>query len=58
MIEFPSMKRVQEPRRDRMSLAEYIRYCSFCLENNPRITPENCLERKTGEEDIQQPFKL
>ena len=58
MIKFPSMQAVQEPRHERMSLVEYIRYCDFCLKNNPRITPENCLGRKTGEEEIQRPFRL
>ncbi len=58
MIEFPSMKGMKEPRQKKMSLVEYIDYCNFCLSNNPRITSKNCLERKTGEENIQQPFSL
>ena len=58
MIKFPSMQGVKEPRQKKMSLVEYIHYCDFCLNNNPRITPENCLDRKTGEENIQQPFSL
>jgi hypothetical protein len=58
MIEFPAMQDVKEPRPAKMSLAEYIRYCDFCLKNNPHVTPENCLHRKTGEESIKEPFSL
>ena len=58
MIEFPDMQDVKEPGHKKMSLAEYIEFCDFCLRNNPNVTPENCLGRKTGEEDIRVPFSL
>jgi hypothetical protein len=52
------MNGVKEPGHKKMSLAEYIRYCEFCLKNNPHITSENCLHRKTGEESMKEPFRL
>jgi hypothetical protein len=58
MIKFPNMNGVKEPGHKKMSLAEYIRYCEFCLKNNPHITSENCLHRKTGEESMKEPFRL
>ena len=58
MIEFPSMNKVEEPKQEKMSLEQYIQYCDFCIRNNPHITPENCMDRKTGEEDIKEPFSL
>ncbi|AKJ65007.1 hypothetical protein L21SP4_01769 [Kiritimatiella glycovorans] len=57
MIRHPDMHGVREPRKKRMSPAEYISFCDFCIRNNPRITPQNCMERKTGEETITTPFK-
>jgi len=41
-----------------MSLREYAEFSEFCLKNNPEITPENCMERDSGERDIQKPFHL
>jgi hypothetical protein len=58
MINFPDMECVQEPRQKRMSLAEYIEFCEFCIKNNPRINSQVCMDRKTGEEEIKTPFRL
>jgi hypothetical protein len=58
MIKFPNLNGVKEPRHQKMSPSEFISYCEFCLKNNPLITPDNCLDRKTGEESIKKPFSL
>ena len=58
MINFPNMERVQEPQQKKMSLAEYISFCEFCIKNNPRITAQSCMDRKTGEEEIKAAFRL
>ena len=58
MLMFPIIGKEAEPPVRKMTSEEFIRYCEFCLKNNPRITPENCLARKTGEEDIKIPFRL
>ena len=42
----------------KMTPEEYLRFCDFCLKNNPHITAENCLARKTREEEIKVPFHL
>jgi len=41
-----------------MTAEEYLRFCDFCLKNNPHITAGNGLVRKTGEEEIKVPFRL
>jgi hypothetical protein len=58
MVNFPDMKGVQEPRQKRMSLTEYIDFCEFCIKNNPRITSQSCMDRKTGEEEIKTAFRF
>ncbi len=58
MINFPDMEHVQEPRQKGMSLAEYIEFCEFCIKNNSHITPQSCLDRKTGEEEIKAAFRI
>ncbi|MDF7824331.1 hypothetical protein P4B35_09935 [Pontiellaceae bacterium B12227] len=58
MLKFPILGREPEPPVRKMTSHEFIQYCEFCLENNSRITPENCLARKTGEEAIKIPFRL
>ena len=58
MIDFPHMQNLEEPLQQKMSLVEYIRFCDFCLKNNSRITPENCMDRKAEAEVVQQPFRL
>jgi len=47
-----------EPPQRKMTSEEYLRFCDFCLKNNPHITAGNCLARKTGEEEIKVPFRL
>ncbi|MCK5675823.1 MAG: hypothetical protein KAH99_02280 [Verrucomicrobia bacterium] len=58
MIKFENLGDQPEPQQKKMSSEEYIRFCEFCLKNNPHITAENCLARKTGEEEIKVPFHL
>ncbi len=58
MLNFPNLGKVDEPPQKKMSSAEYIRFCDFCLKNNPHLRSENSLARKTGEEEIKVPFRL
>lgn len=58
MINFPKIGHVREPVPRKMTSEEYLAFCDFCIRNNSRITPENCMERKTGEEDIRKPFRM
>jgi len=58
MLNFPNLGNVVEPPQKNMTSAEFIQFCDFCLKNNPHITPENCLARKTGEEEIKVPFRM
>ncbi len=58
MLDFPKIGKVVEPPQKKMNSMEYIRFCEFCVKNNPHITPENCLHRKTGEEEIKVPFHV
>lgn len=58
MLKLPKLENVTEPPAKKMSFEEYCRFCEFFLKSNPHITPKNCLSRKTGEEDIQIPFRL
>jgi len=58
MLNFPNLGKVVEPPQGKMTSVEFIRFCDFCLKNNPHITPENSLSRKTGEERIKVPFRL
>jgi hypothetical protein len=57
MIKFPNLGQM-EPSQRKMSSEEYLEFCDFCIRNNPRITPENCLSRKSGEEEIKVPFRI
>ena len=58
MIRFPSIQNVEEPPVRHMSPEEYLRFCDFCLRANPQVTPENCMARKSGEEEIKVPFRF
>ncbi len=58
MLKFPEIKGVEDIPAPKMSLREYAHFSAFCLENNPHITPENCLERDSGERAIKEPFRL
>jgi len=58
MLKFPNIKNSAEPALPRVSLEEYAAFCAFCMENNPKLTPQNCMERKSGEERIVQPFRI
>ncbi len=58
MLNFPNLGKVVEPPQGKMASLEFIRFCDFCLKNNPYITSKNCLTRKTGEEKIKVPFRL
>ncbi len=58
MLDFPEIKGLEEPAVPKMSLRDYAHFSVFCLENNPHITPENCLDHDTGERDIKEPFRL
>jgi hypothetical protein len=57
MIRFPNPGQM-EPSHRKMSSEEYLEFCDFCIRNNPHITPENCLSRKSGEEEIKTPFRF
>ena len=58
MLKFPALKRTEEPPLPNVSLEDYIAFCAFCMENNPKRTPQNCLERNSGEESITEPFRI
>ena len=58
MLNFPTLGNGAEPPQKKMTSDEFIQFCDFCLKNNPHITSENCLTRKTGEEEIKIPFRL
>lgn len=58
MLNFPEMKEPVARSLPKMPLREYLQFCAFCLENNPHITPENCLSRDSGERDIREPFSM
>jgi len=56
MLNFPVIENTVEPPRPRVSLEDYAAFCAFCMENNPKLTQQNCMERKSGEEHIVEPF--
>ena len=58
MNEYPDIDAQQEPPHKRMTLEEYNRFCEYSVQNNPHITAANCIDRKTGEEEIKVPFRL
>lgn len=58
MLDFPAIRNTVEPPQPRMSLADYVAFCAFCMQNNPTLTPQNCMERKSGEEDMIEPFRI
>lgn len=58
MLNFPTIKNMAEPPRPRVSLEDYAAFCAFCLENNPKLTPQNCMDRKSGEESMTEPFRI
>ncbi len=58
MFNFPDLGKVKEPPQKKMSLEEYIRFCEFCMQNNPHLASGNRLARKTGEEKIKVPFRF
>jgi hypothetical protein len=58
MINFPKPGNVQEPPVRKLTPGEYLRFCDFCIRANPHITPENCMDRKSGEEEIKVPFRV
>lgn len=57
MIRFPAFDQVEEPPARNMTPEEYLRFCDFCLKANARLTPQNCMDRKSGEEEIGIPFR-
>lgn len=54
MIKFPKSENYREPPQKKMVPEEYLRFCDFCLKNNPHIASH----RKTREEEIKIPFRL
>ena len=58
MLKFRKIKEPLAPPLPNMSLREYAEFSEFCLKNNPEITPENCLQRDSGERNIKEPFRL
>ena len=58
MLEFRTLRHVEEPRPARMTLREYARFCERCVRGNPCITPENCLTKRTDEAEIKIPFRI
>ena len=56
MVRFPNLGKIVEPPQRKMTSEEYLRFCDFCLKNNPHITAENRLARKTGEAEVKVPF--
>lgn len=58
MIKFPAFEHVQEPPIRNMTPEEYVLFCDFCLKANPLLTPQNCMSRKSGEEEIKVPFRV
>ncbi len=58
MLDFPNFGNIIEPPQRKMTSFEFIQFCEFCLKNNPHITSENSLGRKTGKEEIKIPFRF
>ncbi|MEM7385782.1 MAG: hypothetical protein AAF514_12630 [Verrucomicrobiota bacterium] len=59
MFELPDLNGEDAPPPDSlMTLEQYLAFCHFCLTNNPRTKEESCMDRKTGEEDMREPFRI
>lgn len=58
MIKFPTFENVEEPPMRNMTPEEYLRFCEFCVKSNPHITPQSCMDRQSGEEEIKVPFRI
>lgn len=58
MVNFPNIGKQKEPPARNMTPEEYLRFCSFCVSNNPHITPDTCMDRKSGEENLRVPFRV
>jgi hypothetical protein len=58
MLNFPQVNDTAEPAVQKMSLRDYAHFSVFCLENNPHITWENCLDRDAGDRAFKEPFRL
>jgi len=56
VLDFPTFGHMPEPPTKKLSSEEYLRFCEFCLRNNPRLREKDPLLRKTGKEDIKEPF--
>lgn len=58
MLKFPALQKTEEPPLPSVSLEDYAAFCAFCMENNPKLTPQNCLEQNPGKESITEPFRI
>lgn len=58
MVNFPKIEGQEQVVSRNLSPVEYLTFCDFCIKNNPRISPETCMDRKSGEEAIVEPFRL
>lgn len=58
MLKFPEIKPAPEPPRRKMTLEEYNRFCDFCRQNNPKVTPENCMKIRQDEARMKEPFRF
>jgi len=55
-VEFPVLNGEPEPPVKKLLSEEYLRFFEFCLRNNPRLREKDQLLRKTGKEEIKEPF--
>jgi hypothetical protein len=55
-LKFPVLNGEPEPPLKKLTSEEYLRFCEFCLRNNPRLREVDPLLRKTGKEEIKEPF--
>ena len=58
MFNFPEVKEPRASKQPRMSLKEYAEFCEFCVKNNPKITPENCMEWNRDLQEMKEPFSF
>jgi hypothetical protein len=47
-----------DPPLPRMSLVDYARFSERCLKSNTRLTPTNCLVKRTDETEMTHAFRL